>query len=116
MSNKNTKFNHSWKEKYDWLQEVKGDVYSARCSICRKPFSIKNRGISQVHQHEITEESHTKIAREMKKQKTFFTANNKVSVHLKHEFTVSEMVLKAEAIQAMKVVEKNQSFRSTNGD
>ena len=109
MSNKNTKFNNTWKEKFDWLREVIGDVFSASCSICRKTFSVKNRGISQVQQHESTE-SHVKTAKEMKKQKTFFTANNQVSIQSKQEFTESEMILKAEAIQAMKVVEK--SFRT----
>ena len=49
MSNKNTKFNNTWKEKFDWLREVIdviNDVFSASCSICRKTFSVKNRGIS----------------------------------------------------------------------
>ena len=112
MNNRNTKFNHTWKEKFDWL---KGDVFKASCIFCRKSFSVKNRGMSQVQQHEGTE-SHTTISKEMRKQKTFFTTNNKVEVQSKKEFTDSEMVLKAEATQAMKVVEKNQSFASANGD
>lgn len=115
MSNKSAKFNSTWKENFDWLREVISDVFSARCSICRKTFSVKNRGISQVQQHEKTE-SHAKTAKEMKKQKTFFTANNHVIVQLKQEFTESEMILKAEVIQAMNVVEKNHSFRSSKGD
>ena len=46
MNNRNTKFNHTWKEKFDWLQEVKGDVFKASCIFCRKSFSVKNRGMS----------------------------------------------------------------------
>ena len=88
MNNRNTKFNHTWKEKFDWLQEVKGDVFKASCIFCRKSFSVKNRGMSQVQQHEGTE-SHATISKEMRKQKTFFTTNNKVEVQSKKEFTDS---------------------------
>ena len=44
--------------------------------------------MSQVQQHEGTE-SHTTISKEMRKQKTFFTANNKVEVQSKKEITDS---------------------------
>ena len=69
MSNK-TKFNNDWKEKFDWLREVKGDLFSANCSLCHKIFSIKNSGISQMKQHDRTE-YHVKIIRVMKNNEHF---------------------------------------------
>ena len=46
------KFCSSWKETYSCVAPVFGDVCSATCIFCKgKPFSISNRGISQVQQH-----------------------------------------------------------------
>lgn len=35
----------------DWCTEDKLDVYSARCKICRKTFSISNMGMGQILSH-----------------------------------------------------------------
>ena len=39
---KYTKFNQDCKEQFSWLLSVSNDIYSAKCELCRKTFSVKN--------------------------------------------------------------------------
>jgi len=109
---KHTKFNQDWKQQFSWLSSV-SDIYSARCELCRKTFSVKNSGICQVKQHAATEK-HVKNEKEMTNQRKFSMQGNlsKKSVQL----TESDSVQRAELLQALSIIDRNQSFRSANGD
>ena len=72
-----TKFWSSWKETYSWVAPVFGDVYSVACILCKgRPFSISNRGISQVQQH-ATGMYHEKLEKDIMNQCTLKSKTSK---------------------------------------
>ena len=112
-----TKFCSSWKETYSWVAPVFGDVYSATCILCKgKPFSISNRGISQVQQH-ATVAYHKKLEKDMMNQCTLKSKNGNVQTS-KGKIVLSDKdkILKAEIIQNVYLVNHNRSFSSANND
>lgn len=44
-------FNKEWINTYPWLQEVKGNNSKGSCKLCKKEFSVSNKGIRDVTQH-----------------------------------------------------------------
>ena len=109
-----TSFNQSWKSSHKWISEVKGDEFSARCNVCNSTFSIANGGISDIAQHNSTAK-HKKHVESMKGQSGFvngiFTASSNSP-----SLSSREKILRAEIIELLDLVDKNQSFASCNGD
>lgn len=54
-----TKYNSIWESTYEWLEEVKEDVFSAKCKICKCNFKINGSGIGQIKIHSASKK-HTK--------------------------------------------------------
>ena len=117
-----TKFCPSWKEHvykrtdgseelFSWVQHVFGDPFRVKCAICltSKPFLIGNGGITQVKQHADTA-THTQ-SRKAYSNQTFLQPGPSAPLQL----TAKDGPLKAEVIQALKMVELNIPFASANG-
>lgn len=45
-------FHKDWMRTYPWLDEFKGDRQRAICKLCKIDFSIANKGISMIKQHQ----------------------------------------------------------------
>ena len=113
MSKRETKFNASCSEKYAWISKGKNSIYSARCALCSKLFSIRNGGILDVNQHSKTA-IHVKNEKQMRSQHTFKTSGGPLTGCSKP--TSKDQILNAEILQALNMVDKNHSFSSVNGD
>jgi len=53
-NNRNSYFNNGWllEEDYKlWIEKVPTDISSARCSVCRKTFSLSNMGKNALDSH-----------------------------------------------------------------
>ena len=109
-----TKFNNFWKEKYTWISVVRGDEFSANCNICSKKFSIHG-GISDIRQHSKTDK-HGKNQELMKGQRGFMNDSFQLSGSSSPSLSNHEKVCKAEIIELLDLVDKNQSFSLCNGD
>lgn len=48
------KFQKDWLAEYKWLEQVKNDTEKAKCKLCNKGFSVANKGIANVKQHQQT--------------------------------------------------------------
>lgn len=116
-SKRKTKYNKAWESEFSWIQPCKTDVFSAQCKICLKTFAVSGGGISQVSSHK---KSKLHITREKESNgQCLFRKDNDNTLRLKNtQITLSndELVRKAEIIQALKCVDSNQSFSSTNDD
>ena len=119
-----TKYNLDWEKTYPWLKRVDNDVHSAYCMVCFNSFKIDNQGIGQVKSHARCHETNPKKKAALEQflsrpQRTFSVDNNK-SVGLADNISItwsnSDKVLKAEIIDALHLVEYNQSFSSVNGN
>jgi hypothetical protein len=118
MNNKErrkTKFNSSWKESFTWISAVRGDEFSASCNICNKKFSIHHGGVSDIKQHSNTDK-HIKKDESMKGQRGFQNGSFQLSGEPSSSLSSQEKILKAEIIEVLDMVDKNQSFSSCNGD
>lgn len=113
MSKRETKFSENWSEKFPWVIKDKSSIHSARCNICLKTFSIKNGGISDVNQHSKTA-LHIKNEKQMNSQRTI-TSCAGPSPGISRPAT-KDQLLNAEILQALNIVDTNQSFSSSNGD
>ena len=113
MSKRETKFDASWSEKYAWISKDKNSIYSARCALCSKLFSIRNGGILDVNQHSKTA-IHVKNEKQMRSQHTFKTSGGPLTACSKP--TTKDQILNAEILQALNMVDKNHSSSSVNGD
>ena len=113
MSKRETKFDASWSEKYAWISKDKNSIYSARCTLCSKLFSIRNGGILDVNQHSKTA-IHVKNEKQMRSQHTFKTSGGPLTACSKP--ATKDQILNAEILQALNMVDKNHSFSSANGD
>ena len=111
-----TSFAASWLTEYTWIEAVKNDIYSARCKLCKSTFKIDNSGITTVKRH-ADRDKHKNLEKNMSSQRTFLTSGNHLlSTAKTYVYSDREQVIKAEILQALKVVESNQSFASANGD
>ena len=115
IAKRKTKFNNSWKETYAWISVVRGDEFPANCNICNKKFSIHHGGISGIRQHSKTDK-HGKNQELMKAQRGFMNDSFQLSRSRSPSRSNHEKVCKAEIIELLDLVDKNQSFSSCNGD
>ena len=111
-----TKYQVSWESMRNWLTGVSNDNYKAFCKVCRQEFSVKQNGKEKFKQHEKSAK-HWKAVNELKSQATrgcSQTGSITVSKSLlQDQVNLQQLIAKAEIIQALHVVESNQSFRST---
>ena len=117
MSERKTKYNFEWEKEYTWLQKAQNDSFSAQCKWCKKTFSVGGGGICLIKQHEKTK-LHVSRAEEQKNQLTFIKdRDNVVELSKKTiQFTDEEKVLRAEILHALKCVDANWSFQSSNAE
>ena len=101
-------------ELYDWVSPAPNDTSKVKCSLCVKsiPFSISNGGISDCKQH-ARGQTHRLLIKARSNSRSFCNnSSNKLSLSLCDK----DAVTKAETLQALKVVDSNLSFASSNGD
>ena len=114
-----SKFQQSWVEKGDrpWLQRVRDSQFHAFCTYCDSKFQVKHGGLGSVRAHENTD-AHKKEAKRMSKNRQIVKgASNEVEVSAKPAMrSLEDDVLAAEVLQALSVVDKNQSFQSADCD
>ena len=116
--NYKTKFCPSWKkyvykrsdgseEFFSWVQPVFGDTFLVNWCICltSKPFLIGNAGITQVKQH-VDTATHTQSHKTYSNQASFLMPGPSAPLQL----TAKDGPLKAEVIDALKMVELNMSY------
>ena len=113
------KYQVLWESMRNWLTGVSNDNYKAFCKVCRQGFSVKQNGKGKVKQHEKSAK-HQKAVNESKSQATLGcsqTGSKTVSkLLLQDQMNLQQLIAKAEIIQALLVVESNQSFQSTDKD
>ena len=114
-----TKYQVSWESMGNWLTGVSNDNYKAFCKACWQEFSIKQNGKEKVKQNEKSAK-HQKVVIESKSQTTLgCSQTGSITVSkslLQDQMSLQQLIAKAEVIQALHVVESNQSFRSTDKD
>ena len=118
MSNRKTKYNSSWEDSYQWIRSCPNDKFSASCIVCKKSFSVAGSGISQLKIH-AGSKMHVTRSKVLEGQATLKRSGDNVvlqSSASEVKFSFEENVRKAEIIQALKLVDSNQSFALTNGD
>lgn len=107
-----TKYNKSWENVFPFLQPGPSD-YEAHCLECDLKFSIKHGGKSDVKRH-MNRKCH--IEKTVKNSAKSVDKNNNEAPVPITTLTPQEEVLKAETLQALKVVNSNYSFSSTADD
>lgn len=80
VGHRNTKYRHQWKNSYKWLDEVKDDPFSAKCTICECVFRINSSGVTQVKNHSATKRHETLLKVSLSTGKLVSDANNNVSL------------------------------------
>ena len=118
MTSRKTKYNNDWETSYKWLKGCVVNKYFAFCLLCKKTFSVSGSGISQVKTRAGTEK-HLGRSKDLEGQSTFRKSSDNVVELLtssKIIFSPGEEVHRAEILQALKVVDSNQSFASADGD
>ena len=114
-----TKNQVSWERMRNWLTGVSSDNYKAFCKVYRQDFSIKQNSKEKVKQHEKSP-NRQKAVNESKSQETLgCSQSGNITVSkslLQDQMNLQQLIAKAEIIQALDVVESNQSFRSTDKD
>lgn len=76
VAHRDSKFRPKWKDSYKWLEEVKDDQLSAKCTICNCVFRINSSGITQVKNHGTTKK-HENLLREALSTGKLVTDENK---------------------------------------
>lgn len=96
-------------ELYDWVTAVPNDRSRAKCSLCIKSnsFSISSGGIADCTRH-ASGAGHRKLIKERATQKTLLPSSSNLTLGLCEK----DKILKAEILQALKVVDSDQSFAS----
>ena len=114
-----TRFQPKWKKGRPWLKEVDDDIYSAQCLICLKRICIDNSGIAQVNSHG---RLHADDSSTLSGQSTLVVSGSKVSLAKKEKtpkkssLTIEDQVANAEVLEALHLVQYNQSFSSAATD
>ncbi|KAJ8403281.1 hypothetical protein AAFF_G00354980 [Aldrovandia affinis] len=127
-----------------WLREVKDNDKNAYCAFCKKTFSLGNMGIGAVKSHQAGKIHKSVTPKDPKPQiTTYFSSPSQCNAHILQGSTSSQVqggagarvatvaataaaqrsvsmiitddVLKAEAIWALKVVKSHYSFNSCEG-
>ena len=115
-----SKFQQSWMEKGDrpWLQSVTDSQFHAYCTYCDSQFSVKSAGISSVKAHEGGNNHKLKVIEMSSNRKITKSASNEIEVTEKPASVrgFDDKVLSAEILQALNLVQNNQSFQSADGD
>ena len=113
------KYQVSWESMRNWSTGVSNDKYKGICKVCQQEFSVKQTGKEKVKQHEKSAK-HQKAVNESKSQATLgCSQTGSITVSksfLQEQINLQQLITKAEIIQALHVVESNQSFRSTDND
>ena len=118
-----TTYNPDWQKEFPWLRAVDGDKFSAYCMVCFSKFKIDNQGKSQVTSHAKCHETNSRKKEALQKfltqpQRTF-TSSPSGNVGLsanKAVLSSEDRVTSAEIIDALHLVQYNQSFTSVNGN
>ena len=109
----------SWEKDFRWLKRTV-DSSHAFCRLCQKTFKIDTSRISQVKLHAsgAKHKERENILAGNSSQSHFTASDGKTAMLSKGSviLTNEEHVLKAEIIQALKIVDGNFSFASANGD
>lgn len=80
LVHRNTKYRSDWQKSFKWLQEVKDNPHSAKCTICGSDFRINSSGITQVRVHSESKR-HQKLEKEsLSIVKLLPDANNNISI------------------------------------
>ena len=121
MSSKFPKYQSSWEKGRPCLSPVKDDMFKAYCTACGQTITIKTRmnGTDKLKQHEKTT-NHVKAVQDMSDQ-TCIVSKKDGCLHLsqstlKESYSLEQQVVHAEILQALHVVDANQSFASVDGD
>ena len=114
-----TKYQKSWESERPWLTSVPNDIYKAYCKVCHQEIKTKQNGKEKIKQHEKSVK-HTKSVRESGEQTTLASnVNGNLKLNqstLNQSLNLHQQISKAEILQALYVVDNNQSFSSTNKD
>ena len=118
-----TGYQATWSSEYSWIQPVKEDENSAHCILCKSNFSVGNRGHSQVVSHSSTIK-HKKLEDESKQNALLFGKKNKGGQSLlclssappKKELAHEDLVIQAECLQVLHIIDANITFQSADGD
>lgn len=115
-----TSYCRDWEASYPFLQPG-STKHTAKCTYCVKEFKISSAGIGQVRSHangERHKEREKIICGKAKQRRIVLSVNSENPISLSGDMvlTAEDSVLKAEVLQALKVVESNYSFASSNGD
>ena len=126
MPRKFTKYKEAWEKEFECLKAGPSE-YEARCTDCNSIFSIKNGGHSDVKRY-CSGIKHCKNAGEFSDNSMNISDNSiniSDSININEEndennnqieLTPEDQVMKAETLQALKVVGSNYSFASTTDD
>ena len=116
-NNLQPRFLLTWKKTFPWINEVREDVYYAKCSLCGDgKLKIDNRGLSQVHRR-VSFVKHQSMENKMKNQiRLTSTTHSNKEANSGFIFTDSENVSNAKILQVIHVVDTNQSFWSCKYD
>ena len=114
-----TTYREAWEKDFRWLKRTV-DSSCAFCKLCQKAFKIDASGIPQVKLHAFgaKHKGRENILAGNSSQSHFTASDRKTATLWKGSviLTNEEHVLKAEIIQALKIVDENFSFASVNGD
>lgn len=118
-----TVYNDKWQEEFPFIRQGHS-VYYAKCEDCGSEFSIKNGSRSDIKQHCKTKK-HTLCPKASVDESLVNEANNASVDSLVNEtdennndlnLSPQEDVMKAEILQALKIVNSNYSFNSSCAD
>ena len=113
------RFQVAWEKDFRWLKRTL-DSSCALCKLCQKTFKIDASGISEVKLDAsgAKHKERDNILVGNSSQSHFTASDGKTATLSKGSviLTNEEHVLKAEIIQALKIVDGNFSFASANGD
>lgn len=71
---KNTKYQPTWEIQFPWVKSVANDQFRASCKVCGTDFSVSNKGVQAVKQHEtnLTHQNNLKAVASTPKINTAF--------------------------------------------
>ena len=116
-----TKFQSSWKKKYDWVVNSPKSIHTAVCLACDgKVLNIK-AGVNVLDRHQETVTQTTNY-KKWQSQTIFKENNNQMSIEILHKpassrvLTSEEQILRAEIIRCLDIVNNNSPFSASEDD